>query len=109
MRYAILLALALSVSASADKPRSTYIRDSIMTLCTRDYPDDLVMRAACKRNAERGAHSMNDIRVRYIGNQDMQRSLEGCFNQYTENGATDFAMAGACARNNERGWIELQN
>lgn len=80
-----------------------YVRESAVSQCTSEYPDDLAMRAACKRNAEAGAASFAEIADRYWDSSDMQSALAGCLRDYTENGITDFSLVGGCARNNENG------
>lgn len=80
-----------------------YVRESAVSHCTSEYPDDLAIRGGCKRNAEAGAESFAEISRRYRDNPEMQRALAGCLRNYTEDGITDFALVGGCARNNENG------
>jgi hypothetical protein len=57
---------------------------------------------------EAGAASIDQLRERYSDMPEMQDALAQCVCSYTEGGATDFAMAGGCARNNETGLREMQ-
>lgn len=76
--------------------------------CAVRYPDDFAMRAACVRNARRGAESYAGIEAQHSGNPAMQRALSRCVSRYTEGGRVDWSMAGACARNQQRGWEETR-
>lgn len=84
-----------------------YVRESAITLCTQQWPDDLALRGGCRRNAESGAESFRQIAEAHAGSADMQRSLAGCFAEWTSGGVTDFALLGGCARNAEQGLQEM--
>ena len=84
-----------------------YANSSYNALCANRYPSDFSMRAACRRNAKSGRSDFIDIWNRYISNDSMNLALQNCFQRYTEDGSTDFAMLGACARNQERGFKEI--
>ncbi len=64
------------------------------------------MRAACGRNAESGRSDYIEIWNRYLQVPAMITALENCYDRYTQADVTDFAMAGACARNQEAGYRE---
>ena len=83
------------------------VRKNALAECADRYPADFTMRAACKRNAERGADDYRRLREKYHEVPEMQQALSECVERYTEGGSVDFSMIGACARNNDRGFKEL--
>lgn len=90
------------------KTDAAYVRASSDTVCSKRYPNDYSMRAACVRNADSGLADFVDIWNRHLQNGSMNIALQDCFNRYTEQDATDFSMAGACARNQEDGFREVK-
>lgn len=76
-------------------------------LCAVDYPDDLAMMAACVRNARSGAQSFFQIRGMIGQSSALHRSLQGCIESYFDGQHLDWAMLGACARNQLAGAREL--
>ena len=65
------------------------------------------MRAACGRNADSGREEFINIWNQYLQDDAMNIALQECFARYTEGSITDFAMLGACARNQQNGYNEV--
>lgn len=79
-----------------------YARASQVALCEAPLRDDRVMRLACEHNAALGRSDFIEIRGRSIGVPAIGARLGDCYARSTRAGATDFAAAGACAREAER-------
>jgi len=83
-----------------------YRQESESSHCKARYPDDFSMRAACGRNARSGFADFVRIRERHATNGDFANAMALCFYRYTVDRVTDFAMVGACARNQDEGFRE---
>lgn len=108
---AVAALVATNAAAAAPDGPPTFtdaeVRTSAITLCTKEWPDDLGLRGACRRIAEDGARSFREIAARYANVPDMRRSLAKCMVEWTKDGVTDFGLLGACARIHEDGLKEM--
>lgn len=117
MRFAIVPALSFALlSCSSPDDRRTAAADIIdrpdlsaeyaaaseRTVCAKRHPVDFNLRAACSRNASVGRDDFIAIGNRFASDAEMTAALANCFQRHTDGGATDFMLAGACARNQER-------
>ena len=76
-------------------------------VCATRHPADMMMRAACARNAGRGRADFIAIGENYAASPDMKAALANCFERHTTTDGTDFMLAGACARNQARAFEEI--
>lgn len=82
---------------------------SARTHCAAEYPDDFAMQAACRRNYLSGAADFDRIAREFAGIPSMQSALRRCLADYRdEMTLVDYALAGACARNQRQGWQEMR-
>lgn len=85
------------------------VQASISAHCADRYPADYTMRAACERNAADGVSDFGKIWNRHLADTSMLAALSNCHERYTNSGITDWSMAGACARNNEEGYGQVND
>lgn len=100
-------ALMLVADRPAGWPDSQTVRAESLPECSERWPDNLSLRAACMRNAQDGAESYRSIRAQTGHVPDMKRALDGCIARYTRGVRRNWALIGACARNNLDGLREL--
>ncbi len=96
-------------SFNAEDASEAKIKSDTRTYCASEYPTDYTMRGACTRNAYSGAEDFTKIWNRYRSDDGMRAALAQCHADYEKLGGHDWAMIGACARNNERGLLTTQN
>lgn len=113
IRYLVVLAGVFWAGAASAAPGVIFVdpdhlRRSAIALCSREYPADFMMQGACRRNFEAGASSYDKIAERYAQVGDMQRALHQCIRDYSDGSYIDYAMLGACARNQEQGYQEMR-
>lgn len=111
MRYGfavVLLAQAAVAAPGVIFVDPDHLRQSALRLCAREYPTDFTMQGACRRNFEAGASSYDKIAERYAHVPEMQLALHQCIRDYSDGSYIDYAMLGACARNQEQGYLEMR-
>lgn len=94
-------------SFTAESATTPKIKSDTKKHCAARYPANYTMRGACTRNAYEGAQDFIKIWNRYRTDDGMSASLAGCYDRYAENGAHNWMMIGACARNNEEGYRDV--
>lgn len=82
-----------------------YASSSARALCAAEWPRDFAMRSGCEQNAAAGRDAYDALRETYADDQAMMDALDACWHDWTEAGATDFAMVGGCAAEQEAGLL----
>ena len=100
--------MLLAFGAAGPTESAPIVERDARAVCEQRWPDNFALQAACVRNARDGAASWAEIRERYRDNPAMRRALDGCVKRHTDNGLTNWALVGGCARNQEQGLIDLR-
>ena len=78
-----------------------YAKHSIAARCKERWPSDRSMQLVCARHAEAGLADLARIYVANLSTPGTTAALTDCFDRYTTQGITDFALVGVCARTQE--------
>lgn len=97
-----MLAGASNVPPPLMLPGPAKVSEDAKALCAAEYPDDFAMQGGCISNARSGARSFIQIARLHDDDPAWVRALVRCRLDYTLGQHVDWAMAGACARNQQR-------